>query len=232
MAPRSKPTDGQERGQLLRVLGEADQPADAARETPLTSDPPPDRKRTFRSVNLSRMRTEWPEEDQPVVAIVKARADKELHDRFAEVFALRDQIRRCVRVAKLVGGSPIADAEGNPIWETDEDGVVVEDWTLLSDQQRDHFIYTIQTYSFDWDQAAVAMWHEAMLAKVQWEQAFARGFLEPQGRYTVDDKTHEGHYASDLERYHAIYLSALSRGADAIVRNMAGLQATLERTRR
>ena len=222
-SPSRKGSSQDDNKQIVRVLGESDQPANSTDEKPLAPDIHPDRTRQFRSVNLSRMRTEWSSKDDVIIMEeIKLRAEKLLKERFAAAFSLRDRIQLCVRSL----------GPDNQTWETHEDGTIAEDWTQLRDEQRDDFLYTISVNLFEWEMAAVEMWREAMIAKAQWEQAFARGYLSPEGRYTIDDRTQAGHYDSDQERYHAIFLSSLSRGADAIVRSMTFLANTLERTRR
>jgi hypothetical protein len=225
MAPRQPKGPGPSESDnkaIIRVLGEAERPADAAAEGPLAPDIHPDRTRQFRSVNLSRMRTQWPNADVIIMDEIKLRAAKLIEEKFATAFSLRNRILLCVRSL----------GPDNQSWEKNEDDTIAEEWALLSDSQRDDFLYSISVNLFEWELTAVELWHEAMVAKAQWEQAFAQGYLSKEGRYTVDDKTQEGHYASVEERYQAIFLSSLSRSADAVVRSMTHLSNVLERTRR
>jgi hypothetical protein len=218
--------------QIARVASELDRPADAAQETPLSPDIPPDRTRKFRTVNFSRMRTRWPKEDGIVIAEIQAQVTRELDDRFKQALDVRNRIWLCVRLPLLRNGEPVLGTYGYPQWECHPNGVPVEDWSQLTDRQRDDFIHEISIWMYEWELAGVELWSQAMYAKGKWEETFAIGYLAPQGRLTIDDRTQEGTYASVEERYHAIYLSTLSRGADAIIRSMKLLVSTLENTRR
>lgn len=217
--------------QIARVKGEMDRPFDASAEQPLEPDIPPDRTRRFRSVNFSRMRTRWPADDKADIDFILGQVERELQERFKNAFDVRDRIWLCVRVPLMRDGEVLADAFDRPQWERHENGTPVEDWSQLSDRQRDDFIHEIAVWMYEWELTGVKLWTEAMYGKGKWESVFASGYLNSPGR-TIDDRTQEGTNGSMEERYHAIYLSALSRGGDAIVKSMDRIMRVLERTQR
>ena len=225
-------TDKDQARQVARAAGELDRPADAAQEAPLAPDIPPDRTRRFRTVNFSRMRTRWPQEDGIAIAEIQAQVERELNDRFKQAIDVRNRIWLCVRLPLLRDGEPVLGTYGYPQWESHPNGTPVEDWSQLTDRQRDDFIHEIAIWMYEWELAAVELWSQAMYAKGKWEEQFAIGYLAPPGKLTIDDRTQEGTIVSVEERYHAIYLSTLSRGADAIVRAMKFIATVLERTQR
>jgi hypothetical protein len=220
------------RRQIERVLRDAEQPADATREGPLAPDIPPDRSRQFRHVNLSRMRLAWGPEDAIRVEEIQQLARRQVETRFAVALDVRDRILLCVRIPLTEDGEIVPGANGRPQWETHPNGQPVEDWSRLTDEQREGFLFEIITHLFEWEQDAVNLWAEAMYAKVEWEQAFAGGYLAPTGRLTIDDRSQMGHNSSAEQRYFAVFQSALSRRADAVVGSMKALARVLESTRR
>ena len=111
----------------------------------------------------------------------------------------------------------------------------MEDWSLLGHTQRSDFLDAITMHLWEWEQTAVDAWAEAMYAKVAWEEKFANGYIKLpgnaiSGKPTIDDRTQTGHSFSAQERYFAVYCSALSRKADALVRSMTRIQRLLENT--
>lgn len=68
-----------------------------------------------------------------------------------------------------------------------------------------------------------------MFAKALWTESFSHYFDEPM-RGTVDDRTAKGNVKSAEERYFALYLSSVSRKADALVKSMDRLTLRLRDT--
>jgi hypothetical protein len=134
----------------------------------------------------------------------------------------------------LHGGEISRDQDGRPRWVLGEDGLPVEDWSALSDERRRHFLWRISTHLFEWELAAADPWLSAMSAKVQFEEAFAQGFINlptkhvSSGRPTIEDRAQAGHFNSFTERYFAIYQTYVSKMSDALVRSMIRIQKLLE----
>lgn len=224
------------RDQVARVMAESDTPADASREQPLQPDLPPDRTRQFRHTSFSRMRTDWIGDDAITRARISAKAEEIIQAHFKVAYWVMAEIHKHVR-------KPLADAngefrtysDGTPMWECDDLGIPVEDWGLLDNTLRSDLLYVIVTHMFEWEQDAAMFWADAMFAKVQWEEAFSGAFIhmpgsQLSGRPTIDDKTQHGHNYSAQERYFAVFQSALSRRAEALVKSMDRLRWLLEKT--
>lgn len=229
----STPRDPEDHGrQIDRVIGEAERPADAAKETPeIAEHGHPDRRRGFRTTNFSRMKLEWGPEQRIQVQEIEVIAERLMRQKFAVAYDLRHRVLLCVRMPRMKGGEVLAGADGEPQWESHPNGSPIEDWTLLTDTQREQFLFEITMHMFEWEQAAVGLWSEAMYAKVEWEQAFAQGYLSEAGKLTIQDRTQYGHSASADDRYFAIFRSALSRHADALVKSMGYLAQMLRGTK-
>jgi hypothetical protein len=220
------------RAQITRIHNESERPADAAAEPPLEPDVHPDRTRQFRTTSFSRMRLEWGPEDKIKIEEIHVVAERILKAKFAVAYDLRNRIWLSVRIPLMRDGEVVPGADGYPQWESHPNGSPVEDWGLLGDRERDQYLHEVTTHLFEWEQDAVKLWAEAMYAKVEWEQAFAGGYLAPTGRLTIDDRTQMGHNSSAEQRYFAIFRSALSRHADALIRSMKALEVLLSRTAR
>jgi hypothetical protein len=223
--------------QAERALADADRPEDPAGEEPLAPDIPPDRTRRFTHTSFSRMRTEWRGDDAERLAVVSATAREIIRSEFRMALAVTERIHRYVRTPLInhETGEVQAYPDGTPMWETDELGCPVEDWALLTDDARKGLMLTIATWLGEWELKSAELWAEAMYAKVQWEEAFSRGFIALpgaviSGKPTIDDRTQWGHHSSADERYFAVFRSALSRAAEGEVRSMGRLLRVLEAT--
>lgn len=221
------------------VLDRAEQVADpdgtAEDDSPLSIELPADRARTFTNTSFTRMRTVWPKEDQAQLDQLRYLARVEIQRVFPAAFTLRDEIWMTVREALLDGGEIIRDQHGRVQWVLDDDGKPVENWEQLGDERRRHFLHVITTHLMEWDMSTQELWLPAMIAKAQWEESFARGFMAMpgyavEGKPTIEDRTHAGHLNSIDFRYFAIYQSYLSRMGESLVRSMVRIQVMLEKT--
>ena len=223
--------------QVERALADVDRPDDPGQEQPLQPDIRPDRTRQFTNTSFSRMRTGWAGDDSTRLAEVRAIADEIVKAEFRVAFAVMERIYRSVRTPLVDGetGEVRTYPDGTPMWELDELGCPVESWGMLTEHDRKALLFTIGAWLFEWELKAVDAWAEAMFAKVQWEEKFARGFIalpgmQVSGKPTIDDRTQWGHQFSAEERYFAVFRSVLSRKADAVIRSMNRLYRLLEGT--
>jgi hypothetical protein len=218
----------QQAKQLGRIRDEADRLPQADAEPPLDPSLPPDRTRRFTHVNLSRLRVEWKPDDSIIIQEIMRRADAVMVGCFPDAYWFLENVYRKVRTPLTDDdGVKLKDHLGLARWKRDEHGVFVEDWSKLTDRDRETLLYQLTTHMIEWRQQAATMWGSAMLAKGKWEGEFALGYTTPNGRLTIDDRTQMGHLAAIEERYFAIYESLLSRRADAFVRSLERLEAVL-----
>jgi hypothetical protein len=225
------------RAQAARVIAESDIPADATRESPAEPTTPTERMTRFARIGLSRMRTEWPGADRDALVVLKAEADRLIREEFRGFFSVIDRFHRCVRTpqADEATGQINAYEDGTPMWELDEWGEPAEDWGMLDDRTRSNILHSLAIRLAEWEMRAADDWAEAMYAKVVWEEKFASGFVampghQVSGRPTIEDRTQFGNRYSADERYFAVFKSAVSRKADAIVKAASRLYYLLEKT--
>ncbi len=215
-----------------RVLDEVTRDA----EIPMEVDTAPDRTRLFSSMSFSRMRTSWNPGEQEVIDAARTQADHELTQEFGAIYQILNKVHEVVRtpVRDPQTGEPILDKHGLFVWEVDRLGMVLEDWSRLTERDKDGFIHEITTRLVLWEQKAADFWAEAMFAKALWEEHFAITFVETplieNRRPTVEDRTQNAQVAAREQRYLAIYMSVRSKKAEALVRSMGLLSQRLKDT--
>lgn len=180
-----------------------------------------ERSRTFTSLSLSRMRTDWHGENASQMARIHDEVNQVMVDMFGDAYALIGDIYDVVRTPEVdeETGEVAVDQWGFTKWKRNPLGFYEEDWQALSLRQREDFLFRITTALFAWEQQAADLWGDAMFAKAVWTESFAVGF-DARERGTVDDRTAHGNIASAEDRYFALYLSMLSRKAEALTRSM------------
>lgn len=196
-------------------------------DQPLAPEMPEEREKKFRTPGFTRMRFDWRSEDKPVIERARSYVQSQVLQQFSDAFEVINDIYEIVREPERdAAGNPKRDAFGFTIWRM-EHGKVDEDFTRLTTKQKEHFMHLIVTRLFDWEQRANDLWLDAMMAKSQFEERFAIGFDTPVTG-TVDDRRAAGNLDAREERYFAIYLTALSRRADGVVRSMVNLGQRLK----
>lgn len=188
-----------------------------------------DETKENRTPGFSRMRFDWGH-DASVISMVMQMADDKVAIAFTDAYQIINDIYEIVREKQYDGDEVVVDRHGWPVWEKTPSGRFIEDYGRLDIKQREEFLFQIATRLFDWEQRAAEMWAEAMFSKAQWEERFSIAFFEnpENGRKTDEAMTQRGRLGSREERYFALFESAVSRKADALVKSMDRLHLRLK----
>src|SRR5690606_8507352 len=123
-------------------------------DEPLEPDPAPDRTRGFEPVLFTRMRTRWSRDEQDAVEMAAQPAERELNVEFADAYRL---LHRGDSLARDVArdphaGEPLGGAQGFAIWVKDANGMYREDWSRLTDRDKEDLLHQITTRLVLWEQ--------------------------------------------------------------------------------
>ena len=190
---------------------------------------PEERARRHQTPGFARMRMEWKGDDRLVMQSARDAVDGRILRLYADAYQIMHELYDVVREPEvdLETGEIQQDQWGFTVWKRTPSGAYVEDYTRLTRDQRERFLFEITTRLFDWEQRAGNAWGEAMLAKAQWEERFAIEYDRPM-HGTIDDRRAAGNKHATDERYFAIFLSWYSRRADALVRSMERIAQRLK----
>lgn len=195
----------------------------------------PDRTRLFSSMSFARMRTNWTSEDRDVIDAAKAQAEREVMMEFGDAYRVLNNFYQLVREPEVTPqGIHVKDDYGFQKWRKDPTGMYVEDWSQLTERDKESILFGITTRLVLWEQTAAEWWGEAMFAKALWEDRFATSHQDTSAmenkRPTMDDRTQHAQANARDQRYFAIYMSMRSKKADAIVRAMERLSQRIKDT--
>lgn len=205
-------------------------------DEPMEIDPHPDRIRRFAGMNFSRMRTHWNPAEAEIIDAAKAQVENELLIHFGDIYQILNNLYEIVRERAVneETGEVLLDVNGWPRWKADQTGMPEEDWSKLTERDKEHFLHQITTRLVLWEQRAGDHWGDAMYAKAQWEERFADTFTGAPSvegkRPTEADRTQHAQGMSREERYLGIYMSVKSKRAEALVRSMERLSQRLKDT--
>lgn len=198
-------------------------------EIEVTHATPPDEPRQPR---FSRMRFNWnsPDEIQTIRAAHGA-VEGVIVREFYDAYQILTDIQSIVREQETDSKGNLKMKDGLPVWKRTPQGRIEEDYSKLTRKQQENLLGQITTRLFAWEQSAEKMWAEAMMAKSAYEERFAISYDMLRGtasRTTVDDRTQHAAMEAADERYFAIYMTSVSRRAQALVRSMERLGQRLK----
>lgn len=183
---------------------------------------PEDRARKFRGLGFSRMRFSWRGEDALIVMQAQEAVEERMLAVFPDALSIMHDIYELVRVPDLdqFGGRRF-NQHGHTIWKHTVSGMPVEDFTKLTHHEKERFLFSITTRLYGWEQKAADIWGEGLLAKSLWEEVYANEYDAPRGSLTIEDRQAKANMHAAEDRYFAVFMSWLSRRADALVRSMS-----------
>lgn len=187
--------------------------------------------RRFRSPGFRRMRTDWNSEEAAILLQARDIAEKRITTEFTDAYKILNHIYDIVRSPVLIDGQIQRSPNGEIKYQRDAYGEYLEDWEKLTHREKDNLIYQITTRLFAWEQKAVNIWQESMLAQVRWEEHYSISYDAPSNR-TMGEREAIGRKEAIDDRYWAVIVTTYSRRADALVRSMERLAQRLERSMR
>lgn len=210
----------------------------AQHDTPATVRDPEAETRQFDFSAVSRMRTEWRGPDADRLRGVERNIETVLYRKFFSLYKLREYLWSHIRVplAKADGEIKV-DRFGLTRWQKHpeghpQEGMFIEDWSLMTDTLRTEILDRLVNYLFEWERAAEHLRAEALYARAEYESLYAEGFeslpVQTATRPTVDDREARAKRVAAEDRLFALYMTSLSRQADALVRSATRLEQRMK----
>lgn len=209
--------------------GAVDEARKAADEMLDMSEEPVEKEEAnFRTPRFQRMRFSLDRDTQTIINRARASVDAQMTRIFSDAYWILNEFWDVVREPERdEAGEPRVDSRGLTIWAVKPNGMYDEDFSKLTRAQRERFMFLITARIFAWEQLSAELWGDAMFARARFEERFAIGYDEPVSG-TVDDRKARGNLQAAEERYYAIFVTTLSRRADALVRSMERLSLRLK----
>jgi hypothetical protein len=197
------------------------QDTDGAYDRPLAGGPTshPEEAGLLLTPAFSRMRTDWSGPDWEIVRSMHEAVDMVISNTFGDLLEIMLDLYAMVRDVEVgAGGEIVYDESGLPRYRRYPSGAYIEDWTRVTVREQETLIHRITAGLFRWEQEVERLRAEALFGKAQFEEAYSRGYRELKDpKATIDDRTAEGRIRAAEYRYRSVYLSYLSRRAEAAV---------------
>jgi hypothetical protein len=201
-------------------------------EEPLAPQVDVERERSIGQLGFTRMKMAWTNAEAAQMRRIRNIVDGRIDGDFGDVYRIMHDLYLLVReqaVDERTGVLKVDRNTGHPEWKTTPSGAPVEDWSRLTNRQREEFLFRIQTRLFDWELRAADLRSEALFAKSAWQERFSAGYNRAVAG-TVDDRNNAAQVEAASDRYFALLMGAASQKADALVRAMSRLADRLQAT--
>jgi hypothetical protein len=191
-------------------------------EEPIKAELPEERQRKFNTPGFARLRTAWSKEDWLIVERAQNAVNGRILDNFQDAYQIMYEVYDLVRTPLVdeSTGEIQTDQWGLTLWKQNPSGSYEENWTKLTNKEKENILFAITTRLFEWEQRAADAWGEAMFAKAKWEERFSTEFDAPVAG-TVEDRRARGNMQAADDKYFAIFVTLYSRKAEAIVRSLS-----------
>lgn len=179
---------------------------------------------------MEKIRFRWRDSDRVVVEQIRAAADSAFLDLFEDCITIVDELYAQARVHQMRNGVPVRDGRGRYVWETDERGRPVEDWTQLDGTDVERALFRIQQLRFTIAPQLNELLMEAMLARHVYEDTHADAYSSVVDG-TVGDRNAKANKVSRQDKYAAFYRYWLYTTADSFIRELDRFEWLLKNVR-
>lgn len=180
---------------------------------------------------MAKVDFRWRKSDEMVLDQIRSASAAVFEREFSDVIAVLDDLYAQIRVPKVnVHGVVVRDESGRTVWERDERGAIVEDWSQITGQDLERAIFDLQRVRFGLSVRVNELQNEALFAKHIYEDNYHDAYSSViEG--TVRDREAKASRESREEKYLSYFKFVIWSGADTFSREINNFQRLLERTR-
>lgn len=180
---------------------------------------------------FSKITFEWGQSDQLILDQIRAAAEQGFAELFEGALFLVDQLYAELRVPKVNNYEQVViGSDGRQVWETDEYGNYIEDWTRLTGEDIEKCLFDLARVRMRVAPMVNNLMLEAMFAKRIYTEVKEEAHLSIIDG-TIPDKEARSSRKSRKDNYHAFFRFWLWTQGDVFVKEMDNFQRILERTR-
>lgn len=194
-----------------------------AEEDTLTRD---SRRSIFTKINFK-----WKAEDKNALTQVRAAVGRMMESLFSETYSIIDELYGSVRVPVTNEHGVVAtDEEGRYIWQKDDRGRLIEDWSLLDGMDIEKSLLDLERVKLLVSTQVSELYAEALFAKNIYDDRWHDEY-ESMLDGTQGDRSARAVRNSSEEKYHSFFRYLLWERANTFLKELQNLMRLLERIR-
>lgn len=180
---------------------------------------------------FSKLEFRWKQEDQLFLDRVRVAATVVTSNEYGALQRTLDTLYEGIRVPRLsANGNVILDEKGRVVWEKEEDGRPVEDWSRMDGADLEVAIFNLQRSKIEMSARVNELLQEAIFSKHILNDEYYEGYRSlVEG--TQGDRAAQANRVTREDKYFAFYKYCLWSSADTLLKEIAGLQRVMEKIR-
>lgn len=180
---------------------------------------------------FSKLEFRWRPEDKLILDRIRTACNAVTFEQYRVLQRTLDDLYQQVRVPKLgTHGNPVQDERGRVVWEVDEHGRMIEDWSRLDGMDLEITIFHLQRSRVEMSTRTNELLQEALFAKHIYNDEYQEGY-QSLVEGTQGDRTAQANRVTREEKYFSFYKFCLWQSADTLLKEIVNLQRVLERIR-
>ena len=188
-------------------------------------------KRDNNRTLFSKIKFGWKAEDKNTLEQIRAAVNSMINDTFSEAYAIIDGVYESVRVPELNSSGVVrTDQEGRIIWEKDESGKLLEDWSKLDGLDIEKALFDLERVKIPISLRASELYSEALYAKHLFDDKWWDTYSE-QVDGTQNDRSSRANRQSAEEKYHSFFRYLLWERVNVFLKEVQSLMRLLEKVR-
>lgn len=157
---------------------------------------------------FEKIRFKWRTEDEQILVRIRAHAEEEFTNNFADAIKVIDRFYATIRVPKMqnIDGQwmPVLDNQRRQVWEMDDFGRPKEDWNQVNGQDLEEAMMYLERIRFDARRRVSWLMSQAIYAK------YAAGDYHDDTYVavvegTINDRNSKANRETRPDRYHAFF---------------------------
>ena len=179
---------------------------------------------------FTKIRFTWKAEDRAMRERIQIAADDMFQEGFTEAINIIDDFYEMLRVPEQREGIVVRGADGRPVWEKDDQGHFIEDWSQLTGQDVEQTLARIARLRMSLAPRVNELFLDALHARHVASDAYDDAWFEIMDG-TQGDRAARSNRESRQDRYAAYFRYYLWSVADTFMKEIAAFTKLLENIR-
>lgn len=179
---------------------------------------------------FSKLEFKWKTSDRFILDRIRNASNAVTASEYASLSRALDELYQSIRIPKMGENGPKRDSDGRVLWERDERGRYIEDWSTLNGQDLEVAIFRLQKARIEMATRTNELLQEAIFARHIYDDEYADGYKSLLEGTQGDRNAHASRVTRE-EKYFAFYKFCIWQSANTLLKEITNLQYVMERIR-
>lgn len=178
----------------------------------------------------NKYRFVWKPEDRDALEQIRQGADSMVEEAFLEFAETLDGFYCALRIPEQKNGVVVIGADGRFVWQKDNDGKIIEDWSQLTGQDCEHTLANLARLRIEVAPKVNELMLEALMARYSAQDSYDDSWASIMDG-TQGDRTAKSNRESRQDKYHAYFRFYIYSVAKTLLDEIQSFAKLLENVR-